>query len=47
MSIQVKFAWYDLWVGAFIERNDPDRRWIVYVCPVPCLVVKIAGPGRP
>lgn len=33
--ITVFFAWYDLWVGVFIDR--PKRR--VYVCLLPTLVV--------
>lgn len=39
MSVAVKFAWYDLWVGAFIERNHPDHRLVVYVCPLPTLLL--------
>lgn len=33
------FAWYDLWVGVFIDR--PKRR--IYVFPVPCfgLVIQL------
>jgi hypothetical protein len=38
MSVRVKFAWYDLWVGAFVERNHPDHRLIVYVCPLPTIL---------
>lgn len=38
MSIRVKFAWYDLWVGAFVERNHPDYRLVIYVCPLPTLL---------
>lgn len=29
-------AWYDLWVGAFYDREK--RIW--YVCPWPCCVFK-------
>ena len=32
MKIRPIFAWYDLWVGLFIDRTK--RR--VYVFPVPC-----------
>lgn len=39
MSIGLKFAWYDLWVGAFIERNHPDYRLVIYVCPLPCVLL--------
>lgn len=31
------FAWFDLWVGVYIDR--PNRR--VYVFPVPCLGIVI------
>ncbi len=37
MSARVIFAWYDLWVGVFIDR--PRRR--IYVFPVPMLGVVI------
>lgn len=36
--IRAKFAWYDLWIGAFIERNSPDYRLVIYVCPLPCVL---------
>jgi hypothetical protein len=38
--IRVFFAWYDLWVGVFIDR--PKR--VVYICPLPCLVIRIGAP---
>lgn len=31
------FAWYDLWIGAYFDR---DRR-VWYVCLLPCCVLKI------
>lgn len=31
------FAWFDIWVGVFIDR--PNRR--VYVFPVPCIGLRI------
>lgn len=31
----VRFAWYDLWVGAFY---DTAKRTL-YVCPLPCLLL--------
>lgn len=35
--VTVKFAWYDLWVGAYYDRTN--RVW--YVCPLPTLLVTI------
>lgn len=35
--VRLIFAWYDLWVGVFIDR--PKRR--VYVFPLPCIGVVI------
>ncbi len=29
---KVKFAWYDLWVGAYWDRTNK----VLYVCPLPC-----------
>lgn len=34
-SVRVKFAWYDLWIGAFI---DTAKRTL-YVCPLPTLLI--------
>lgn len=38
MRINVFFAWYDLWVGLYIDRGDRA----VYVCFLPMLIIKIA-----
>jgi len=37
VSVHVIFAWYDLWVGVFIDR--PKRR--VYIFPLPCIGIVI------
>lgn len=37
MRISLSFAWYDLWVGVFIDR----RKRRIYVCPLPCLLLTI------
>ena len=37
MKLTISFAWYDLWVGIFIDR--PKRR--VYICPLPCLLLTL------
>ncbi|MEN0064945.1 MAG: hypothetical protein AAGA48_22560 [Myxococcota bacterium] len=34
LRIRAFFAWYDMWVGAYIDRVN--RR--IYVCPLPCCV---------
>jgi hypothetical protein len=33
---RVSFAWYDLWVGVFYDQ----RKRIVYVCPLPCVLLE-------
>lgn len=38
MTITPMFAWYDIWVGVFVDR--PKRR--VYVFPVPCFGFVVA-----
>jgi hypothetical protein len=38
MSIKIRFIWYDLWVGIFIDKP----RGIVYICPLPTLVIIIS-----
>jgi hypothetical protein len=40
MSVQVFFAWYDFWVGAYYDR---DTR-ALYICPLPMLVIRIGAP---
>lgn len=37
LSVRPIFAWYDLWIGVFIDK--PKRR--IYVFPLPCLGVVI------
>ena len=37
MIVSFFFAWFDLWVGAYYDQ----RKRILYVCPLPCCVVKI------
>lgn len=37
MTVRPIFAWYDLWVGAFWDRQK--RR--LYILPVPCIGVVI------
>nr|WP_294897794.1 hypothetical protein [uncultured Pedobacter sp.] len=33
MRIQLLFAWYDLWIGAFW---DAKKKWL-YILPLPCI----------
>lgn len=42
MSIRPIFAWYDLWVGAYWDREK--RR--LFILPVPCLGIVITFPRR-
>lgn len=37
MTIHPIFAWYDIWVGIFVDR--PKRR--IYILPIPCIGVVI------
>lgn len=34
--VSVYFAWYDLWIGAYV---GPDKK--IYICPLPCCVIRI------
>jgi hypothetical protein len=40
MKVKVSFAWYDMWVGVFIDR----AKRTVYICPLPCLLITIKRP---
>lgn len=37
MKVKFLFAWYDLWVGVFIDKI----KWKIYILPVPCLGICI------
>lgn len=39
MKVTVRFLWFDMWVGVFIDRP----KHTVYVCPLPCVVFKFEG----
>lgn len=40
MTIRPIFAWFDMWIGVFVDR--PKRR--VYIFPIPCfgIVIQLA-----
>jgi hypothetical protein len=42
MSVRPIFAWYDIWVGVFIDR--PKCR--IYVLPIPCFGIVIDWSGE-
>jgi hypothetical protein len=35
--ISIKFIWYDLWMGIYIDTKTKQ----IYICPLPCIVIKI------
>lgn len=37
MKISMFFAWYDMWIGAYWDKS----KRILYICPIPCVVIKI------
>ena len=42
MKVSAKFAWYDLWVGAYWDRSAR----VLYVCPFPMLLLVFAKAKR-
>jgi hypothetical protein len=40
--MKIRFAWYDLWVGAFWDQKSRT----LYICPLPCLLIVIPRPTR-
>lgn len=36
-KIRFSFAWYDLWIGAYIDRKHKK----LYICPFPTLLLTI------
>lgn len=37
MKTSIFFAWYDMWIGAYWDKS----KRILYICPIPCVVIKI------
>lgn len=40
VRVRPVFAWYDLWIGVYVDRRAPA----LYVFPVPCVGVRIDWP---
>lgn len=36
-GISFFWAWYDCWIGVYVDRSKRT----VYICPLPCCVVKV------
>ena len=43
MKINFFLAWFDLWIGAYWDV----KKKILYICPLPCCVVKIQRKPKP
>lgn len=48
MKVKVFFAWYDMWIGVFVDRKWKFGRWgiekelhNIYICPLPCVVIQL------
>jgi hypothetical protein len=37
MNIKLSLAWYDIWIGCYIDRKS----FSIYICLLPCVVLKI------
>jgi hypothetical protein len=35
--LRLSFAWYDLWVGAYIDRSNKK----IYICLLPMILITI------
>lgn len=44
MRLKLVFAWYDLWIGLFVDRKEWGTRF--YVFPLPCVGLRIDWPRR-
>lgn len=42
MKLKLIFAWYDLWVGLFYDRN---KNWL-YILPIPMLGIIVKFPQK-
>jgi hypothetical protein len=37
IRISFLFAWFDLWIGLYFDKKNH----ILYICPIPCCVIKL------
>jgi hypothetical protein len=37
-TLKIFFAWYDLWLGLYVDVKGKA----LYLCPLPCCVIKLA-----
>lgn len=37
MRLSIRFAWYDLWIGAFWDRHS----CVLYVCILPTIPIRL------
>lgn len=37
IKVRLLWCWYDLWIGAYVDRTNKA----VYICPLPTVVIKI------
>ncbi len=42
MKIKLLFAWYDLWIGFFWDKN---KSWL-YILPIPCFGIILKFPQK-
>lgn len=38
MKVEFFYAWYDLWIGVYV---DVEKK-CVYICPLPCMVFRVS-----
>lgn len=41
MSISFKFAWFDLWIGVFVDKRHNPLVTKYYICPLPCCLITV------
>lgn len=37
LYISVRFVWYDVWIGLYIDTDNQS----IYICPLPCVCLKV------